>query len=189
MLDTLTNSFIKKPKQTSFEGEDHDEEILYVFRSAVITNVGWLVMSAFLLLAPIVFNSFILLATREFPNILSPSIIFIINIFWYIFTFGFMFERFLNWFFNIHIITNKRVMDMDFDHLLHRNISEAPLRNIEDITYTISGAIETVFNFGTVSIQTAAEKRELEFYRVADPAKIQDLLSDMVSNARRYRGR
>jgi hypothetical protein len=100
-----------------------------------------------------------------------------------------MFERFLNWFFNIHIITNKRVMDMDFDHLLHRNISEAPLRNIEDITYTISGAIETVFNFGTVSIQTAAEKRELEFYQVADPAKIQDLLSDMVSNARRYRGR
>jgi hypothetical protein len=99
-----------------------------------------------------------------------------------------MFERFLNWFFNIHIITNKRVVDMDFDHLLHRNISEAPLRNIEDITYSVSGAIQTVFNFGTVTVQTAAEQRELEFNRVAEPAKIQDLLSDLVSSVRGRRG-
>jgi len=189
MSSIWTNSFIKKPKKMSFEGEDNDEEILYVFRKALITNTSWLVMSAFLLLAPVVFNSFVLYAIREFPGIFSPKMIFIINAFWYVFTFGFMFERFLNWFFNIHIITNKRVVDMDFDHLLHRNISEAPLRNIEDITYTISGAIETVFNFGTVSIQTAAEKRELEFYQISNPAKIQDLLSDMVADMRSRHGR
>jgi membrane protein YdbS with pleckstrin-like domain len=169
----------------SFEGEDNDEEILYVFRKAVITNVGWLVVSAFLLMAPVFFNSAFLYLTKEFPDVFSPSLIFIINTFWYIFTFGYMFERFIHWFFNIHIITNKRIMDMDFDSLLHRNITDAPLRNIEDITYTISGALETVFNFGTVTIQTAAEQRELEFLSVADPAKIQDVLSDLVSQKRR----
>lgn len=189
MLDTWTNSFIKKPKQMSFEGEDSDEEILFVFRRALITNAGWLFISAFLLMAPLMFNSFIMLVSKQAPGLFKPSFIFIINTFWYIFTFGFMFERFLNWFFNIHIITNKRIVDMDFDHLLHRNITEAPLRNIEDITYTISGAVETVFNFGTVSVQTAAEQREIEFKQVGDPAKIQDLLSDLVSVKRRRRGR
>ena len=106
MLSTWTNSFIKKPKKMSFEGEDGDEEILYVFRKALITNTGWLTMSAFLLLAPLVFNSFVLYAVSEFPGILSTKMVFIINTFWYIFAFGFMFDRFLNWFFNIHIITN-----------------------------------------------------------------------------------
>ena len=74
---------------------------------------------------------------------------------------------------------------MDFDHLLHRNITDAPLRNVEDITYTISGAIQTTFNFGNVTIQTAAEQRELEFFLVSNPAKVQDIISDLVSNYRK----
>jgi len=185
MLNVWTRSFIKKPRRIAFEGEDGDEEILYVFRRAVITNAGWLAMSAFLFMAPVVFNSFLLDAVGDYPDAISPKLVFIVNSFWYVFSFGFMFERFINWFFNIYIITSKRIVDMDFDHLLHRNISEAPLRNIEDITYTVAGAIETLFNFGSVSIQTAAEKRELEFTSVANPAMIQDLLSDLVSDMKR----
>ena len=102
--------------------------------------------------------------------------------FWNIFSFGYGFERFLNWYFNVYIITNKRVVDMDFSHLLHRNISEAPLRNIEDVTYTVSGSLQTLFNFGSIKIQTAAEQRELEFEYISNPAKVQDILSDMVAN-------
>ena len=184
MLSTWTTSFIEKPKKISFEGKDDDEQILFVFRRATITNAPWMFISVLMLLAPILFDSFFLMLNNEYPNVLTPILIFIANAFWYVFTFGYIFERFLNWFFNIHIITDKRVVDMDFNHLLHRNISEAPLRNIEDITYTISGAVETLFNFGNISIQTAAEKRELEFYKVANPSKIQDLLSDLVSAKR-----
>ena len=181
MLKTLTASVIEKPEDTYFEGEDGDEEILYIFRQAAITNLGWLVSGIVLLLAPVVFDSFIFSINREFPGIFTPSLIFIVNIFWYIFAFGYIFERFLHWFFNVYIITSKRVVDMDFDHLLHRNISEAPLRNIEDITYTVSGTLPTLFNFGNLSIQTAAEKREIEFYNVYDPGRLQDILSDLVS--------
>ncbi len=184
MLDILTNSVLEKPDKTYFEGEDGDEEILYVFRKALITNVGWIVSSIGLLLAPLFFNAFIASFNNSYPNLLSLVLVFIVNAFWYIFTFGYMFERFLNWFFNVYIVTNKRVVDMDFDHLLHRNISEAPLRNIEDITYTVSGALETLFNFGNVSIQTAAERREIEFYSVSDPGKLQDILSDLVSEVK-----
>ncbi len=188
MIDTWTNSFIKKPDKMSFEGEDGDEEILYVFRRAVITNTGWLLIAIFLLLVPIVFNSFFVLLAKNYSALFNPVLVFIINTFWYVFTFGFMFERFINWFFNINIITNKRVVDMDFDRLLYRKISEAPLRNIEDITFTTSGALETVFNFGSVFVQTAAEQRELEFDQISDPAKIQDLLSDLVSSIRGRHG-
>ncbi|MFC1722021.1 PH domain-containing protein [Patescibacteria group bacterium] len=184
MLATLTNSFIDKPKKIKFEGEDNDEEILYVFRKAPITNVGWIFTSIILLLAPLVFNTFLLSLYEQFPGLVKPFHVFILNAFWYVFSLGYAFERFLNWFFNVHIITNKRIIDMDFDHLLHRNVSEAPLRNIEDITYTVTGTLQTLFNFGSISIQTAAEKRELEFYEIANPAKIQDLLSDLVSAKR-----
>jgi len=185
MLRTWFNSFIKGPKNTFFEGEDNDEEILYILRKASITNVRWVLFSLLLLLAPAGFNSFFVFVSSNYPNLLEPKIVFIFNAFWYLFTFGFVFERFINWFFNINIITNKRIVDMDFDHLLHRNITDAPLRNVEDITYTISGALQTTFNFGSVTIQTAAEQRELEFENIADPAKIQDILSDLIADYRK----
>lgn len=181
MFGNLTRAFIEKPKNTSFEGEDKDEQILYIFRKAPITNLGWSLFAFFLLLAPAGFNSLFVYVTKNYPNLLTTKTIFIFNAFWYIFTLGYIFERFINWFFNIHIITNKRIVDMDFDHLLHRNITDAPLRNIEDITYTVSGFAGTIFNIGSVKIQTAAEQRELEFLQVFNPARIQDILSDLVS--------
>ena len=179
---------MEKPSKICFEGEDNNEEILFIFRKAVITNVGWALFGLVLLLVPFIFNSLLLQAVDNFPNTFSNSTIFIVNAFWFIFTIGYLFERFLNWFFTVHIITNKRVVDMDFDHLLHRNIAEAPLRNIEDITYTVTGSLQTVFNYGTVTVQTAAEQRELEFATVANPAKIQDLLSDLVSEVKHDHG-
>lgn len=181
MLDTLTNSMLEKPENTNFEGEDGDEEILYVLRRAAVTNLGWIVTGIILLLAPLVFNSYIIVVNKQFPHLITPTLAFIINGFWYIFSLGYIFERFINWFFNVYIISNKRVVDMDFNYLLRRNISEAPLRNIEDVTYTVSGTLPTVFNYGDISIQTAAEKREIEFESVYDPGRVQDILSDLVS--------
>ena len=188
MIQTLTNAFMRRPKKMYFEGEDGDEEILYVLRRAFITNWKWIVNGTFIFLAPTIFNLMFLSINKNYPGIIKPSFLIIVNSFWYIFSVGFVFERFLNWFFNVYIITNKRVVDMDFNHLLHRNISEAPLRNIEDITYTTKGAFQTIFNLGHISIQTAAEQRELEFEHVPNPAKVQDILSDLVSEVRGYYG-
>jgi len=70
---------------------------------------------------------------------------------------------------------------MDFHGLLYRNISQAPIRNIEDVTYNISGALKVIFNYGDVLIQTAGEKVEFEFEEVGNPSKVVDILSDLVS--------
>lgn len=181
MVSTLISSFIPNPKEMNFEGEDNDEKILYVFRRALITNVGWIFSSLMLFLLPLAFNVFLRDMKTNYPNMMTGYLIFVINLFWYVFAFGYFFERFLNWFFNVHIITSKRVVDMDFNSLLHRNTSEAPLRNIEDITFTVQGTLQTLFNYGSVNVQTAAEERELEFTHIDNPARIQDILSDLVS--------
>lgn len=70
---------------------------------------------------------------------------------------------------------------MDFSGFLYRNISEAPLRNIEDITHRMSGISATIFNYGDVLIQTAGETREFDFTSVPNPIKVQDIISDLVS--------
>lgn len=182
----MLSSFAENPQKMAFEGEDHNEKILYVLRRAFITNIGWLTAAIALFFIPIAINALLLRYNINNPGAIRPGFVLVINSFWYLFVFGFIFERFLNWFFNVYLITNQRVIDMDYTHLLNREISEAPLRNIEDITHTVMGTFSTIFNIGNVSIQTAGERREIEFELIARPAKVQDILSDLVSEVKGY---
>jgi len=93
---------------------------------------------------------------------------------------GFALETFLNWFFNCNIITDERVIDVDFSSLIYKNISAAKLENIEDITATTGGAMRSMFDFGTIKIQTAAAVTEFDFEDVPHPAKITTLLNELL---------
>ncbi|HEX7018248.1 MAG TPA: PH domain-containing protein, partial [Patescibacteria group bacterium] len=101
-------------------------------------------------------------------------------IFWYLLITGFALESFLSWFFNVYIITDERVIDVDFLSLIYKNISSAKIDNIEDITAETGGAVRSIFNFGTVKIQTAGAATELEFEDVPHPAKVTRLLNELL---------
>ena len=89
-------------------------------------------------------------------------------------------ESFLTWYFNVYIITDERIIDVDFLSLIYQNISSAKIDNIEDVTATKGGALRSVFDFGKVQIQTAAEKREFEFEDVPHPSKVTKLLNELM---------
>ncbi|KKS16985.1 MAG: hypothetical protein UU77_C0006G0003 [candidate division WWE3 bacterium GW2011_GWC1_41_7] len=180
MTPEILSSTINHPHNVRFYGEDTDEEILYIFRASFVMNLGWMLIALFMLLAPIVFTIFLVFLSANISGLLSPSLIFLTNAFWYVFVLGFIFERFIHWFFNVYIITNKRIVDMDYYHMLNLRVSEATLQNIEDVTYQQQGAFESLFNLGHIYIQTAAERREFEFNNVSNPAKVHDILTDLV---------
>jgi membrane protein YdbS with pleckstrin-like domain len=185
----LLKSSIFNPTKCSFYGMDKDEEILLLLRRDLITNLGWVIITLLLVFTPFVagtiFNSLGVDPLRQLPI----GLLIVLTLFWYIFAFGYLFVNFLNWFFNVHLVTNKRVVDMDFSGILYRNIADAPLNTIQDVTHTISGAAEILFNYGTVYIQTAGEQRELEFAGIPEPARIQDYISDLVAQRVRRGGR
>ncbi len=111
-----------KPKDARYAGEDSDEEILYILRKSLITNYKWLSMTLLFVLLPILVNASIFLINKDGANIIPPQLIAVVNVFWYLFVFGFAFANFANWFFNVYIITNKKLVDMDFVGLLYKNI-------------------------------------------------------------------
>lgn len=182
MLKTLFCSCVKDPISMAFDGEDADEKILYVFRKSFITNLDWMFVAFLLLITPNGVNSIWAFATAGTHQYIPLKLALVLELFWYLFTFGYIFVNFINWFFNVYIISNKRIFDLDFVGFLYRNISEAPLTSIEDVTSNIKGTLRVVFNYGSVFIQTAAEKREFEFIDVAKPANVRDIISDIVAN-------
>lgn len=167
-------AFIALPKKINFETQDKEEKIILLLRQHWITNLRWFLISFLMLISPYVLKFFPLL------SFLPSRFKFIVLIMWYLFIMAFVFENFLSWFFNVYIITDERIIDVDFISLVYRKISEAKIERIQDITYKTGGLFKAFFNYGDVYIQTASEVPEIEFESVPKPAKIVKILDQLV---------
>lgn len=160
------------PKVFSFAEKNDGEVILLALRSHWFTNVSWILTSAFMFSVPS------LLPFIPIPG-LSGGLKILLTFTWYLITFAYSFEKFLSWYFDVSIITNRRVVDIDFNNLLDKKFSEAEIRRIQDVSSRVSGVSQTFFNYGTVLIQTAAEQNVIVFEKVPFPSKITKLLQDL----------
>lgn len=162
-------SFSVCPTDLKFETQEPDEKIILFLRQHPIVNLGWVLLALVMLLAP---------SFWEFLPVtwLPLRFQFMTIVGWYLLVLAFVLERFLGWYFNVYIVTDERVVDIDFEGLIYRHLSVTQLNNIEDVTFRQSGPASTMFNFGDVFIQTAAEQREFDFKRVPQPSKVVEIL-------------
>ena len=87
---------------------------------------------------------------------------------------------FFKWFYSVNIITTQRIIDVDFINAFQHRFSEAQLEKIEDISHEHVGFLGSLFDVGTVYIQTAASNAEFEFQNIPRPRDIQDTLNDLL---------
>ena len=166
-------SFATKPAGIRFETQEDEEEIMLLLRKHWITNVSWLFLGILLILAPLILRWFPLL---EF---LPTRFQLIAIIIWYLLTVFIIFEKFLTWYFNVNIITDERIIDIDFTNLIYNEFSDAKIDKVQDITYKMGGAIRTLFHYGDVYIQTAGSEPNFEFLAVPKPEQVVKILNKL----------
>jgi len=167
-------SLIIRPENLTFETQETKEEIILLARRHIITNLKWILITmAMILLPEIVFRIF-----SEFFSPLRYRSIILLT--WYLLTFSYAFQHFLGWFFNVNIITDERIVDIDFPSLLYRDISSAKIDMVQDISVKMGGFIRSLFNYGDVHIQTAAEQREFIFEAIPQPERVIEILNQLI---------
>lgn len=167
------------PNIFTFESQTEDEKVILVLRAHGVTNIPWIFITIILTLAPLV-----LVLSRVLEPLIEsfklPSQgLFGVTLLWYLFVFAYAFQNFLSWYFNIYLVTNERVVDMDFFQLLYRKISGAELRRIEDVSSSMGGVSQVIFNYGDIRIQTAGAEEQFLFERVPKPAFVQKTIEDL----------
>lgn len=167
-------AFAPKPKKTAFDSQMKEEEVLLLLRQHPFTQLSKVFLILIISLIPIVFPM------APFFEFLPEKFGFAFYIGWYMALTGIILETFLVWFFNVYIITDERIIDVDFSSVIHKNVSSAKLDNIEDITTTTRGLLASIINYGNIKIQTAAEKQEFEFSAVPQPSKVTALLNELL---------
>lgn len=161
------------PENLRFETLDNDEKVVLFLRKHFITNLGWILMSIIMFLVPNVVSNLSLF--DETP--LNFKIVF--ALIWYLISTAYVLENFLTWLFNVYIVTDERIIDIDFYNLIYKEVSDANIDKIQDVTYKMGGVIRALFNYGDVLVQTASEVPNFEFLAVPRPDHVVKVLQDL----------
>ena len=175
----ITEAYSERP-QIRFKDQEEGEVVLLLLRRHFFTNSPWILVSFLIFLLPIVFLLSPYKSIFPFLELLPGRFLFFIIFGWYHFLMTFILISFVGWFFNINLVTDKRILDIDYWGFLHFNVSETPLSNIQDVTYNISGLPQTILNYGNLYIQTAGTSANFDFIDVPSPAAVHDLVTDLM---------
>lgn len=172
------SDFLVNPKILTFAEQEKDEIIYLAARPHFISNISWIATSVFMLFIPLILRYF------NFLNFLPLRYRLSAIFFWYLVTFMFAFEEFLSWYFDFYLITNKRIVDVDFLNLLNKHFAQTDISMIQDVSCTVKGFLGTFFNFGDLLIQTASEINQINFEKIPNPSKVIKLIKEIQESDR-----
>ncbi|MFH0890836.1 MAG: PH domain-containing protein [Candidatus Liptonbacteria bacterium] len=138
----------------------------FVFVSEIITlALGFL---PFILLF-IFWDETYSLAGKYLNHAEASNLLIFIGAGWLLFLWIKLFVSFTNYYLDILVITNQRVIDIDQIGLFARDIATAPLENAQDIKIEMIGVISTMLRFGNLYFQTAGMEKEIVVRGIKDP--------------------
>ncbi len=175
----MFSTFTHHPLGIKFSQQEPNEEVILFLRRHIITNIPWLITTLTLIALPIAV-SYMLQTTNLSLRFLSPQSSFIILVFYYLIVIGYSFANFINWFYNIGIVTNKRVMDIDFTNLSSLNVSATNVTDIADASYTQKGFAQQLYNYGDVILQTETKTQNFIFEKTPKPAQAVNIISQLI---------
>lgn len=173
-------SFLENPAGIYFEEQEEDEKALLVLRRHFITNLHWIIIGTILFVLPLIFIPFSsTLSVFDFFQ-LPPHFILIFTIFYYLIVFTYLFVNFITWYFNVVLITNKKVVDVDFSNLVYKNVAATKHSLLQDASYSQIGVLRSLFDYGDVLVQTAGSLDNFNFNAVPKPGKVVQIVEDLI---------
>jgi len=100
-----------------------------------------------------------------------------------LFLWAWFFLKLADYYLDVWIITDERIVNIEQTGLFKRTSSTLNLDNIQDITTEVSGLSATLFRYGNLHIQTAAEKERFSIERIGNPEKVKAVIMDLYHNA------
>ena len=175
----LFTSIGKNPPDMYFQNQEEEEKVLLFVRKAFITNFPWIFFSILFLLLPLFVNSLFLFFNFKifaFPN--RYFLFFLL--FYYLLVISYIYVSFITWYFKISLVTNVRVIEVDFSNLVYKNVAATKIDLIQDVSYSQVGVLRTIFDYGDVLVQTAGTIDNFTFEAVPQPDNVVQVIGDLI---------
>jgi len=163
------------------------EHIVFILRRHYIFVIRDLFMLIFLSLIPVAALYFlrlndpaIMTGQVSFPLVVLGASLYLLAL-WL-----FFFSLITNYYLDIWVVTNDRLIAVGQEGLFSRTVSEMDLWLVQDVTSQSNGIGATLFGYGSLFVQSAGEKARFDFEDVADPSMVRQKILDLADEDRKY---
>lgn len=178
-MSHLLSAFVVRPEDIRFEVQQPEEVVVLLLRAHPITTLSFILTSILIAISPVILRIGLPFIGINIAIPAVGQILQILTLVLELLALGYLFERFLDWYFSVYIVTNIRIIDIDFSNIANRKISETKLSDIEDKTVIQNGIFRSIFNYGDLLIQTAGPTHEFTFYSIPRPVEVQQIISEL----------
>jgi len=168
-----------------FPGQGSDEKVVLVIRKHKIVLLPYFLQLLALSFMPMLFyNLAVPAALPAFLEAPYNRILFLAYIVFYGFIWIGAFIVWVDYYLDVCIVTDKRILSVEQIGFFHRVTSELNLNRIQEMTSEVRGMFQTMFGFGDVYIQTAAEERKLTLKSIPHPVTTRKAIADLCAAAK-----
>jgi hypothetical protein len=169
-----------------FQGKHTEEQVLAVYHRHWFDIFTHLFLSV--LLSVILLGGFIILpglypGIAESPN--GAFFFFLQNSF-FLFLWVSLFLIWIDVYFDVWIITDERIVNIEQKDLFTRRVSELRFHTVQDVTSEVNGLLPSILDYGDVLVQTAGENPRFIFHNVPNPVAIKDLIMKLAERRRHH---
>jgi uncharacterized membrane protein YdbT with pleckstrin-like domain len=154
-----------------FSGKAADETVIIALRRhamAIIKQIFFLVFLMIVITVILFLLNFYTKLLSDKTSLVYALIVLGASIF-YLYILLLIYHAWVDYYLDIWIVTNERVISIEQKGLFHRDVSELRLDKIQDVSSDTKGILPTVFKYGNLQVQTASEQDKFNFTEVPQP--------------------
>lgn len=162
-----------------FPGQHAGEETILTIRRTIFAFLGEIFTIFGALILPI---GIYLLLRFYVPDLLDPpnsQILVLVLSLYALFCSIYFFVVWIDRYFDVWVVTNERLIDVEQKSFFNRVTSELEFDKIQDVTVEVKGVLQTLFRFGSVFVQTAGTHRNFHIQDVGDPHVVKDVIVEL----------
>ncbi len=162
---------MKDLNEIYFPGKEPEEKIIMALRRHPVVMVHKLLLIFIVGVVPAV----VALGLRQYTPWLddASSLLYLVLVLgaglFYLYWLLFLFESWVNYYLDVWVITDERIIAMEQVSLFHREVAELRLNTIQDVSSNTRGLLASFFRYGDILVQTASAEKRFQFKQVPRP--------------------
>lgn len=165
------------------------EHVEIVKRRHPITFIPQIFLFLLMLTLPILVGYLVFGSEVTIKNpLLHASGVLLMSIY-YLSALLFFMGQFVDYYLDITIVTNDRIIDIEQKGIFGRQISELDLARVQDVNSEVKGIIASMFNYGLVEVQTAGDEANFEMHDAYDPHGVRQRIIELSALDRKREAR
>ncbi len=170
---------INQPIKFDFPSKEDDEKVYMTVRRSFIVLIRQTIIFLFFFIFPVIISGTLHYFDLNITEYIFFPIVILVMSVYYLFVTLFTMINWIEYYYDVWIITNKRLINIEQKSLFNHITSELRLDKIQDVTFEEKGFFASMFHYGSIYVQTAGSVQRFTFEQIPRSQMVRRLIIDL----------